>query len=87
MRSHTSVFFSASDTWKQLQKYAEPLERKLWGDRLCIQFAFIIFSFGNKVNINYPDWDDVAGAVHHRQPRVHQHLSEQLDVALVFASQ
>lgn len=36
---------------------------------------------------DYPDWDDVAGAVHHWQPRVHQHLPEQLDVALVFASQ
>lgn len=37
--------------------------------------------------INYPDGEDVTGAVHHRQPRVHQHLPEQLDVALVFASQ
>lgn len=29
----------------------------------------------------------MAGAVHHGQPRVHQHLSEQLDVALMFAPQ
>lgn len=37
--------------------------------------------------VDYPDRDDVAGAVHNRQPRVHQHLPEELDVALVFKSQ
>ncbi len=35
----------------------------------------------------HPDGDDVAGAVHHRQARVHQHLPQQLDVTLVFAAQ
>lgn len=36
---------------------------------------------------NYPDWDDVTGAVHHGKAGVHEHLSEQLDVALVLAPQ
>ena len=30
-----------------------------------------------------PDWNDVAGTVHHGQAQVHQHLAQQLDVALV----
>lgn len=35
----------------------------------------------------HPNRNDVAGAVHHRQPRVHQHLPHELDVALVLAPQ
>ena len=37
--------------------------------------------------LSYPHGDDVAGAVHHGQTRVHQHLPQQLDVALVLAPQ
>lgn len=35
----------------------------------------------------YSDRNDVAGAVNHRQAGVHQHLTQQLDVALVFAAE
>lgn len=35
----------------------------------------------------HPNGNDVAGAVHHGQPRVHQHLPHELDVALVLAAQ
>ena len=37
--------------------------------------------------VSYPERDDVTGTVHHGQPIVHQHLAQQLDVALVFAPQ
>lgn len=35
----------------------------------------------------YSDRNDVAGAVNHGQAGVHQHLPQQLDVALVFAAE
>lgn len=36
---------------------------------------------------HYPDGDDVAGAVDHREAGVHEHLPQELDVALVLAAQ
>lgn len=44
-------------------------------------------SLGQKSSsLTYPDWDDVAWTVHHGQPWIHQHLPEQLNVALVLTS-
>lgn len=42
-------------------------------------------AIGLRCPIPHPDGNDVAGAVHHGQPHVHQHLPHELDIALVLA--
>lgn len=37
--------------------------------------------------LSYPNWDNVAGAVNHREARVHQHLPQKFHTPLMFPSE
>lgn len=79
--SHTAVFFSAFETCLR-----DGLSNNVsvW---INLHTSHFIIIGTVCVCVCYPDRNDVAGAVHHRQPRVHQHLAQQLDVALMFTAQ
>lgn len=73
MMSQILVFFSASATCET--------------DVSCPKTGFCAVIVRQNERFSHSDRDDVAGAGGHRETCVHQHLPEQLDVALVFEAQ